>query len=365
MKLVAGICKSGAKHADGEKSILEMTAANLEQLAKEASLGRFLMENIADMVAEKHLTAPQQVNAGRMGEGLHQDLKQLLEKRLLVGCVRQCHGDLRLQNIAVGKDQSVRFLPNTNTPDTKPMDILCDLAVLLADLENRGFRKQANILFNRYFDVTGGVINDPQSLLGLSWFMAEHQQKSGETAVLRELRAQPQIIAVGGLSGGGKSRAARELAPLFDCAVGARVVRTDVVRKRMMGVNLSDRLHSHGYTQEIDARTYALFYAELTAALEQGYPVIADAVFARPEQRAGVEAVARKMNVPLHGLWVDAPPEVRAQRIRTRQNNVSDVTEAVIKRQLALDLGDIHWHQIDSSGPKEETVKKAVEHVGL
>ena len=101
---------------------------------------------------------------------------------------------------------------------------------------------------------------------------------------------------------GGKSRISRELAPLIYCAAWARIVRADVVRKRMMGLLLSGRLLSYGYTGEINQRTYDLFYIELEIAIEQGYPVIADSFCVLTEQRAGVADLADKLSVNFYGL---------------------------------------------------------------
>jgi predicted kinase len=101
---------------------------------------------------------------------------------------------------------------------------------------------------------------------------------------------------------------------LIYCAAGARIVRADVVRKRMMGLLLSGRLLSHGYTGEINQRTYDLFYKELEIAIEQGYQVIADSFCALPEQGAGVEALADKLNVNFCGLWVTAPAYERIRQ---------------------------------------------------
>ncbi len=342
-----------------------MTGTTLDLLASSGRLGRFLMEDVAEMIAESHIHAPIETDAEGLSKIMGDVSRSMLEQRLEAGCVRLCGRQLSLQNIRVAADQSVRLERAGKATDAVPLDIVADLSGVLVEIKERGFRKEANILFNRYFDVTGSVLDAPETLSALSWFMAAQKDKSSPPAGFMDNIRQPRIVAVGGLSGGGKSRTARELAPLFDCAVGARVVRTDVVRKRMMGVKLSERLRSHGYTREADTQTYKLFYEELTKALEQGYPVIADAVFARPEQRAGVETVARKMNVPLEGLWVDAPPDVRAQRIAARQNNVSDVTETVIKRQLGIDLGTIDWHPVDSSGPKKDTLMMARKQLGL
>ena len=66
----------------------------------------------------------------------------------------------------------------------------------------------------------------------------------------------PRLVAVGGLSGSGKSRMARELAPHLGASPGARVVRTDSIRKRLAGPPLTSRLGPEGYTAEMTERTY-------------------------------------------------------------------------------------------------------------
>ena len=324
-----------------------------QNMADAHQIDRFLMENAADMIAVFHQNAAQ-INASEFDlSTLSIEMRAAIKQRLGSGCFRQCHGDLRLVNLSRIDDQTVFSQQKLTT-----LDIVQDLAVLLCDLDENDLRPQLNILFNRYFDVTGGCIDDPETLSVLTYYMSKKQSISSSKQPIK-------LIAVGGLSGGGKSRMSRELGPLFDCSAGARIVRTDVVRKRMMGVPLSERLLSHGYTDEMNQRTYDLFYKELEIAIEQGYPVIADAVFALPEQRAGVEALADKLGVEFCGLWVTAPADVRARRVKQRKNNVSDITEAVIQRQLSYDIGNVSWNHIDSSGPKAETLAKGREYLAL
>ena len=49
-----------------------------------------------------------------------------------------------------------------------------------------------------------------------------------------------------------------------------------------------------------------------------------DAVFLRPEERAAAEALAARMAAPFTGLWLQALPEVMAQRIDARTGDASD-----------------------------------------
>jgi len=324
-----------------------MAEITLKQLADEDQLERFVVEDAADKIAAFHMAAPA-IDPKLIGDFADTPLcTEVYRERAMSGCIRAVQGRLGLRDLfVVNGEVQLRREPGLPVAQNS-MDLVDQLTSLLRELVNLSMQSQANILFNRYFDVTGGVINDPYTLTSLGVWL-----NSGVAAG----QQPPKLIAVGGLSGGGKSRMARMLAPHFECPAGARVVRTDVVRKRMMGTALSERLQSHGYAEDKTVKTYQLFYDEIRRVLEQGHSAIADGVFAMDEQRIQVEQVARKIGVPFVGLWVDAPPEIRSQRVAARRNNVSDVTEEVLKRQLSYDLGDINWNKIDSSGPKEATL---------
>ena len=106
-------------------------------------------------------------------------------------------------------------------------------------------------------------------------------------------------------------------------------------------------------------RTYRTLYDEASVALEAGCTVIADAVFASPQERAAIRAVAARLGVPFAGLWLHAPAAVLEARVQGRQGDVSDAGVAVLRMQLGYDLGEIDWARVDSSGPPEATLAAA------
>ena len=63
--------------------------------------------------------------------------------------------------------------------------------------------------------------------------------------------AAPRLVAVGGLSGTGKSVLARALAPIIMPQPGAVVLRSDVLRKQKFGVNETERLPEIAYQPEM------------------------------------------------------------------------------------------------------------------
>lgn len=304
-----------------------------------------------------------------------------LEGRGRDGHVRHCHGDLHLRNVCLVDGRPTPFDAIEFNDAIACIDVFYDLAFLLMDLDHRGLRRLASIVLNRYVEVTG----DDGALAALPLFlscraairahvsaaMAASQDAAGHAACAEAarrylLRAQsylepppPRLIAVGGLSGSGKSRLARELAPFVGAAPGALVLRSDVLRKRLAGVTPETRLEVDGYSAEMTERTYRALYDGAAAALAAGRSVIADAVFARVGERDAVAAVARRLGVPFTGFWLEAPPDVMLDRVAKRRRDASDATAAVVRRQLDYDVGPMSWRRIDSSGAKGESLRAA------
>jgi predicted kinase len=69
--------------------------------------------------------------------------------------------------------------------------------------------------------------------------------------------------------------------------------------------------------------------------------------------------------VPFHGVWLEAAPEVLAQRIEGREGDASDATVATLRMQLERDVGPIDWVRIDASGPAQDAAEAwSIEHGG-
>lgn len=294
-------------------------------------------------------------------------LSPLLEERRERGMVRQCHGDLHLGNLCLFRDRPTLFDAIEFSEDIACIDVGYDLAFLLMDLVCRGHGGLASVAMNHALDVTGDYESQAALPLFLSLRAGIRAHVSATMGLkadaLRYLKAArdflepppPRLLAVGGLSGSGKSRMGRELAPFLGVP-GAAIVRTDALRKQIMGVSIHDRLGPEGYTSEMTERTYRAMLDTVAALLRAGRSVVADAVFAREDERNSIEHVAAQCGVPFNGLWLEADPEIARQRVRTRKGNVSDATVEVLERQFAYDLGLMRWSRIDTSGSKDEAL---------
>ena len=171
--------------------------------------------------------------------------------------------------------------------------------------------------------------------------------------------AGPAIVAIGGLSGTGKSTLALSLAPTLGAAPGAIVFRSDEIRKRLAGVLLLDRLGAASYSTDMSAQVYRGLAERAALTARAGHTAIVDAVYARPADRQVIEETAAAASVPFVGLWLDAPEPVRLARADARRHDVSDADEAVVRQQSAKDTGEIRWRRIEACGPPEAVLALA------
>lgn len=314
----------------------------------------------------------------------------LLEARGEAGYVRRCHGDLHLGNIVLLGGRVVPFDALEFDERLASIDVLYDLAFLLMDLDVRGDRRAANIVLNAYVSAepTGGEI---EGLATLPLFLAtraavralvslesalqkpEGEDESDTARAARYITAanaylapdKPMLIAVGGLSGTGKSTLAASLAPRVGPAPGALVLRTDVERKRMFEVAETERLAIEHYGEQASDDVYAVLYAKTERALAAGQAVIFDGVSAKATEREKISAIAARLGVAFTGLWLEAPLETQIARVEARKGDASDSNEAVVRAQAERDLGPITWTRIDAGQSPEHTLHLVLDVLGL
>ena len=97
---------------------------------------------------------------------------ELLDRRRDAGTVRLCHGDLHLGNICLVDGRPLLFDCIEFSEDIASIDVLYDLAFLLMDLEHRGHRDFANLVLNRYLDLTGEDAGETGGLAAMPLFVA-------------------------------------------------------------------------------------------------------------------------------------------------------------------------------------------------
>jgi aminoglycoside phosphotransferase family enzyme/predicted kinase len=302
-------------------------------------------------------------------------VRNLLHKRSRNGYVRRCHGDLHLANVALIAGKPVLFDAIEFDPLIATTDILYDLAFPIMDFARYDRHRAANALLNGYLRRTADENLDALAplLLFLSLRAAIRAkvllaraseqptlmptvQKYFELA-LRSIRPSPPVlVAVGGLSGTGKSVTARSLAPSLGCLPGAVVLRTDAMRKQLFQVNETDKLSEDAYRPQITHKIYERLAQQAFRILSQGHSVVADGVFADERERTAIRDVAHKLNAQFAGLFLQANLETRLNRVGQRGPDASDATPAIVERQDKYDIGKLDWTEVDASGTPEQTL---------
>lgn len=390
--------------------------ATLDRLADRGLITAEVVERIAQVVAEAHRKAPLRSGAPAaialhnvMMESLdelalrtaifpkeivqplraallatYQKNEMLLFRRALNGKVRRCHGDLHLRNIVLQNNIPMLFDAIEFDESIATVDVLYDLAFLIMDMCERGLRAHACKLLNHYLwlsdDESGeieGLALLPQFLslravirakvlAAQADFVAEgsalqaEARKYAKAALQFLVPAGRRLLAVGGVSGTGKSVLAGALAPHFGSSPGALHLRSDIERKRALGSSQNVRLAQGSYSPTVSARVYDRLRELAATALRANRTVIVDATFLKESERKEIERIGARMGILFQGLWLEAPLDKLQRRVRDRRNDVSDATVEVVDAQVAEDPGAITWLRVDASESIDMTLSHAL-----
>jgi hypothetical protein len=348
-----------------------------------ATLIRVIEQNYAELHERPALFPPQQVSELQATTRAHfEKCESLLLARGALGFIRRGHGDLHLGNIVLIGGRPVPFDALEFDPLMASADLLYDLAFLLMDLVERGMGAQANIVLNRYLT----TLNRQEDLNGLAalplflsvraairakvlaeggQFLNSAPRAKAEQDARRYFDLAcalinppaPVVVAIGGLSGTGKSALAIMLAPDIGPTPGAVILRSDVERKLLFGHRETEKLPPAAYAEEVSARVYAMLQQKTERLLTAGHSVIVDAVFSNSGERSGIAAVATKANAAFFGFFLKADLSTRLVRLAGRGADASDAGREVAQEQESYDLGKLDWHLIDATGTGDDTLQ--------
>lgn len=309
--------------------------------------------------------------------------RPLLDGRRVDDRVRRCHGDLHLDNVFLHDGKPMLFDAIEFEDDFACIDVLYDLAFLIMDLIRHGAARLAQALLSRYLELTG----DYDGLKALPLFLAcragirahaavsRARAKGGDRSALKEGRgyldlalrflkpAPPRLIAIGGLSGTGKTTVARLVAPPVGPAPGAVILRSDVTRKHLMGVDETTRLPASAYTPEVNTKVFTALAETAARVLDAGHGVVMDAVYGRQPERETLTRIAAKAGARFDGFWLTADPAILIERIAARRGDASDADRKVLEQQLASIAAPAEWTAIDASGTPEAIAEIIVTHL--
>lgn len=276
-----------------------------------------------------------------------------LRSRLEAGRMVDGHGDLRLEHVVLQDGELAVIDCVEFTPRLRHIDPFSDLAFLSMDLRMRGRTDLAQALVKEYVDATA----DPGGLSLLPLFQAYRAhvraKVDAQTATAGEVSegvrqekglgarrsfatawsfaragAPGGLLVLRGLSGSGKSVLAGRIAPWL----GAQIVRSDVVRKELLGLGPTDRPAGKdkqtAYSSAVSERTYAEVLARAVDIARRGRCALLDATYLRRESRDEVHAAARQSGLPFAILDVTCDEATVRERLRMRTARGDDASDA-------------------------------------
>lgn len=294
----------------------------------------------------------------------HARLTPLIRSRKTEGFVRECHGDLHLRNIALYRGDIIFFDPIEFNENLRHIDTISDLAFLLMDLEARGKREYARRAQSLYLEESG----DYEGVALLPLYKVYRAMVRAKVAALRlpqlsdpvnkeairneslgylelalsYLKKAPLFLALmHGFSGSGKSVAALRLVERS----GALRLRSDRERLRLFAGN------GTRYAQSATEQTYRRLAGLARSLLLQGERVVVDATFLDRHQRELFYHLAEELGTRLFVLHAQAPETLLFERLASRANEKSDISEATVQ---------VLRHQLAHHDPLQTNEKKCV-----
>jgi uncharacterized protein len=355
-------------------------------LTPQQYLGRYLAHvrgNLRELLAVKH-HLPRGVVERVHGFQLQLLLLRpgVLEERVRAGRIVDGHGDLRPEHICLS-DPIAIFDCIEFSSDFRRIDVADELAFLAAECDFLGADWVGPQLLRAYQDQSG----DQPSAVLLDFYKSYRACVRAKVAALRadQLQGQaqekaasearkhlaladryvapwlrPLVLAVGGLAGTGKTTLATALAE----ALGAELLRTDVIRKELFGAGPHAAAMDVGiYSREARECVYDEMFRRAAALNADGISVVLDGTFSTLDMLGKAQKLVADPRTALLAIECVCRPEVAHERIGRRLAEGRDVSDAGPEIH---DIQHIRWETWPANVPQvridtEQPLNKQIE----
>ncbi len=275
----------------------------------------------------------------------------LFRKRVAEGKVRDCHGDLHLQHICLGKEILIFDCIEFNQR-FRYSDVAADIAFLLMDIDFRGepmlsahlasaYLKNSQdwqifLLLNFYKSyrayvrakVTCFRLDDPVISSAEKNSALEEAKRYFNLSHYYALKMnRPVLLVTCGLMGTGKSTIARSVSE----ALGWELLRSDVLRKELAHISplehRFEEFHQGIYSPDFSRKTYQALFEQALALLNSGQSVILDGSFKKQVDRQEALAVARDSNADFLLIECQCSEEEIQRRMARRAAEKSEPSD--------------------------------------
>lgn len=356
-------------------------------------------ENFRQMGVFVHMTlAPRDLRIIRTWvESFMKEQEALFRKRVEGGYIRDCDGDLHLENICLA-DKIYIFDCIEFNHRFRYSDTAADIAFFLMDLDYHRRSDLSAPFLEEYIAVTGdngtekiidfykvyrAVIRGKVESFRLNDLdIPELEKREAKTRARSHFRLArgyvirrslpPTLILTCGLTGSGKSTLAEGLS--FE--LGLKIVDSDRTRKELTGIapfeHFTDEYAGGIYSPETTRAVYNALFDRAREALSAGHSIIIDATFKSRADRDRFRLLAEECGTRFRLFHTDCSDGAAKRRLSRRAKGkkvVSDGRWEVYVRQKEefepVDAAIEGGISIDTSGGPDQTVDRALVSLGV
>jgi hypothetical protein len=276
----------------------------------------------------------------------------LFEERVSQGFIRDCDGDIHLENICLTSPICIFDCIEFNNR-FRYTDTAADIAFFLMDLDFHDMRIFSNVFVEEYAAATC----DPGFMKLLEFYKIYRAVIRGKVESLKlfdpnipdtdKISARNKarkyfrlargyvlrqglprmLIITNGLMGSGKSAIVSALA--FELQM--ETISSDAVRKELATIPRNRRnFDEYGtgiYTAAFSEATYAELLSRSEKTLQAGRSMIVDATFCRKSDRLCFRSLAARSNIPFYIIQISCPEKLIKLRLDERSRNTDELSD--------------------------------------